>query len=341
MDSSVLSVLPILSPPDSLLDSLWKMSGYRIFFDPRWVLSLDKCFQRPQWFVLRFHESIMATGVAVHEYGPIGGRLVFPTAPVFIGPDDTLRTEFWNGVKKYAQKRVVASVNILSFDSDPFEIPELFPWRKVVEREEFLWHISDEETHGLNSLSTNHRRNIKKGQKFRLELICGQGDQLLGTHLELCGLSAKRRAMRGSASGSDFSEGARVRRFLESRHGTLWQAVHEGEVVSSILLLGRGPRRYYHSAGTSSTGMSVGASQWLVWNTAVRLREDGVKCFNLAGVSKGQDGLGKFKSGFGAKPVQLQHIYFQRFRSETSMKLSNRLLRAVSMVFRHITHAAY
>ena len=55
---------------------------------------------------------------------------------------------------------------------------------------------------------------------------------------------------------------------------------------------------YYHSAGTTSEGMHLGASPYLITEVAARLRVRGLE-FNLGGAEPENAGLYRFKSELG------------------------------------------
>jgi hypothetical protein len=54
--------------------------------------------------------------------------------------------------------------------------------------------------------------------------------------------------------------------------------------------------------------MKIGASHWLISEIAGVLRASGTRCFNLGGVSERGSGLEQFKSGFGARRVDLETV---------------------------------
>jgi lipid II:glycine glycyltransferase (peptidoglycan interpeptide bridge formation enzyme) len=87
--------------------------------------------------------------------------------------------------------------------------------------------------------------------------------------------------------------------FLATGAGILSQAVLKDQVLSSALVLLSKSGAYYQTAGTSPEGNELGASPFLVFETARNLRERGLEIFNLGGVSGVNPGLDGFKNGFG------------------------------------------
>jgi lipid II:glycine glycyltransferase (peptidoglycan interpeptide bridge formation enzyme) len=92
--------------------------------------------------------------------------------------------------------------------------------------------------------------------------------------------------------------------------GELFQAVHDGEVVSSVLLLRAARGAYSQTMGTNPTGMKLGGARLVIVEAARMLKEEGVEILNLGGVSEENPGLREFKLGFGAQPLNLQAAEF-------------------------------
>jgi lipid II:glycine glycyltransferase (peptidoglycan interpeptide bridge formation enzyme) len=84
----------------------------------------------------------------------------------------------------------------------------------------------------------------------------------------------------------------------------LFQALVGDRLLSSILVLRAAKGGYYHSAGTTAEGMACGASHWLVQHIAQALQSEGLQQFNLGGAD--EDGLVRFKVGFGSARVELE-----------------------------------
>lgn len=96
------------------------------------------------------------------------------------------------------------------------------------------------------------------------------------------------------------------------KHGAaeFFRATQDNQVLSSILVLRASRGAYYHSAGTSQEGMSIGASHFLIRRVAEILRDDGMEKFNLGGADSSNPGLERFKTGFGCQAVQLEAAQF-------------------------------
>jgi lipid II:glycine glycyltransferase (peptidoglycan interpeptide bridge formation enzyme) len=90
----------------------------------------------------------------------------------------------------------------------------------------------------------------------------------------------------------------------------LFQAVHDGEIVSSALFLRAARGAYSQTMGTNPTGMKLGAARLVIVEAARMLKEEGVELLNLGGVSDDNPGLREFKVGFGARAINLQAAEF-------------------------------
>lgn len=148
------------------------------------------------------------------------------------------------------------------------------------------------------ALSSNHRRNARRGAAAGLTLLeAGRPEH----HALLTGHSMSRRRGRGEAVGTGVAAGD-VRAMVDAGAAQLFQAILNTEAVSSILVLHSATTAYYHSAGTSREGMAAGASHWLLNEVLNTLGGRGLNTFNLGGANPGNDGLRRFKEGFGARP---------------------------------------
>ncbi len=97
---------------------------------------------------------------------------------------------------------------------------------------------------------------------------------------------------------------------METGLCTLFQAFHDGQPVSSMLVAQAVRGAYLQSSGTSPAGMDTGASHFLLYEILSRLQLDGVDVFNLGGVDNIDSGLALFKSHFGATPILLESAEF-------------------------------
>lgn len=212
----------------------------------------------------------------------------------------------WAAILGFCNRHRVTQLRINSFGSSGARVPALASEISRRERREFVLDLDRP-----LRLSTNHRRNVRNGEQYGLQVIERTDAAGAELHAALIRQSEERRRERGEQIYGGTSLNG-FRRLLESGAAVVFQAVGpDGTTVSSIMTVIGPHSAYYHSAGTSPEGMSEGAAQFLVANVAERLAERGVATFNLGGASETQQGLARFKRSFGAREVVLEAAVFE------------------------------
>lgn len=210
--------------------------------------------------------------------------------------------DFWRQVRNLCKRCKVTDLVLGSISSRPFQLPALAGETTRRNRYEFVLRLSESGETG--ALSNNHRRNIRKAQNAGLAIRRTRDNVAwVSEHIALMKKSADRRIHRGESVVID-GTGVLQHTLLEAGAGELFQAVREGEVLSSIFVMISPRTGYYQSAGTSPEGMSAGASHFLIFSVAGILAAEGRELFNLGGAEE-RSSLARFKSGFGAKAVAL------------------------------------
>jgi lipid II:glycine glycyltransferase (peptidoglycan interpeptide bridge formation enzyme) len=156
-------------------------------------------------------------------------------------------------------------------------------------------------------------------------------DEALDAHLALQANSMARRKARSESVPLEFAR-ADDAVLLASGVGELYQAMLGGQVASSLLVLRSSRGAYFKSAGSSADGMSVGASHFLVHETAMALQSEGIELFYLGGVRQHEEGLRAFKAGFGSESIETESIVAYvggRFRRRVSAAVES-IQRAVT-----------
>lgn len=242
--------------------------------------------------------------IAFESSGRLRRRLELPSLPDV----DAARAEpFWSGLLDLCGRRRTTDLVVHTFASPRASIPRVARERWRRSRHEYV--LSLEEDDLVSRMSSNHRRNTRRGERAGFELRQADTAAACQDHVRLMGSSMQRRRDRGE----DVPMDAEARRASDLvRHGAarIYQAVGDGEVLSSILVLLSSRGAYYHSAGTVPDGMKRGASHFLVGGVARALQVSGRTDFNLGGADPGQEGLTRFKTGFGARRVDLEAAAF-------------------------------
>lgn len=158
-------------------------------------------------------------------------------------------------------------------------------------------------------LAANHRRNIDRARRAGLRMERVADPAACDEHARLIGVSMRRRQELGEIVAVDPDS----RSWLamgRAGAGELFQAVLDRRVLSSVFVLRAKTGAYYQSAGTSPEGMAAGASHFLVYEIARRLRAESLTVFNIGGADSLNPGLQRFKLGFGAAAVPLEAAEF-------------------------------
>ena len=254
-----------------------------------------------RWIVALRSDSGLVSGCpAFVQSGYLSKLVELPSVPSPTQPP------FWEGLLSWCRRQRASRVEMNSFASEGIGIPALAAEQERRMRCEYVWELDGDLRAGL---STNHARNIKRGRNANLALRQSSDADGCEHHVNLMASSMDRRRDRGEqvtmARQAQLDE---VSALVRHGAGTVFQAVAGGTPLSSILVLLADEGAYYHSAGTSPEGMKVGASQWLIHDIATVLKASGRRCFNLGGVSERGSGLEQFKSGFGARRVDLEAV---------------------------------
>ncbi|MCC6916315.1 GNAT family N-acetyltransferase [Nitrosomonas sp.] len=208
---------------------------------------------------------------------------------------------FWQGLRDFSRRGGITQLELGTYASPYGTDPPLFDRRCTRKKRcEFILDISGDLA---EMLSSNHRRNVKKAQKAGIVVKQTRSAEAAVVHHELMNQSMDRRRSRGEKISLD-GPSPEIAAILKSGAGELFQAIHEGSVLSSILVLQAAGGSYYQSAGTSPDGMAVGASHFLIHSITIKLKSEGAYIFNLGGADEDST-LGRFKKGFGASHIPL------------------------------------
>ena len=210
---------------------------------------------------------------------------------------------FWDGVYALSKRLRITDLIAGTFGSLSFEIPPLRGEISRKARTEYV--LAMENGDCAARLSSHHRNSIKKARAAGVTVRrSSRHPEFLADHARMIGHSMERRTARGeSVSASPLAAESHLA-YLKSGAGELFQAVYNGHVVSSLLVLRSARAAYSQSTGTSPEGMRIGASPFLFHSMCVELHREGVRTVNLGGAPQGSS-LARFKAGFGAAEVRL------------------------------------
>lgn len=217
---------------------------------------------------------------------------------------------FWDGLQRLCRQTHTAYLEINSYASPAAartSIPSLPGELGRRARCEYVLELQARDL--WKPLASNHARNIKRAQNAGLQVRRAADAQACQEHARLIGASMDRRRGRGEAVPEQISADG-FAALTRQGAGEIFQAVHNGTPLSSILVLLAERGAYYQSAGSSPEGKACGASHFLVYEVANRLRERAIDLFNLGGAEPHNTGLARFKAGFGTGTVELEAARF-------------------------------
>ena len=230
--------------------------------------------------------------------------LRLPSFPRLLDNSPGVLSEFWAALTAYCRSNRVQSVNIASFEAkQPLtSAPAIGKIESIEERREFFVDLCADEEALLAICSSNHRRNIRKAKKMELDCVKSINLDDFVAHLDAFEHTKNRREARDEGViglNRSFCE-----KLIISGEAFLLQLRKNNEVMSSFLIIETPKSAFYFSGGTTEAGMKLGASQALMWEVMLDLKQRGVKTLTLGGAPDGgTDGLNRYKLGFGAYEV--------------------------------------
>lgn len=289
-------------PSKELVSAVEACAPWNPFYTWAFIEARRALGYRPCVLSLREHGQLVSGCTAFVRRGRLNRSLEVVSLPDL--PSDS---PFWDGLVQFCRQERLARLELNSFASKRAAIPALPGEVQRTARTEYVLKLRGADL--WDSLSSNHRRNVKRGGKAGLTVRQATDQQACREHVRLIGLSMQRRTERGEK----VREPGQMRTFLafvQNGAGELFQAVLEGKVLSSVLVFFGGRGAYYQSAGTSPEGMELGASHFLIHQIASALQEQSQDVFNLGGAERWNPGLNRFKAGFGAEGVALESAEF-------------------------------
>ena len=290
------------SPIEALCAELTAQFPTNPFYTRRYVGAQRALGLAPLVFLLRDNGQIRSGCTAFMKKGRMTRSLEIASLPVL-----DHRHVFWEGVTRFCHRQRITHLKVSTFASPASHIPFLRGEANRRKRSEFLLDLQKPDL--WHNLSKNHARNIKRGRKTGLELKRINDPEGCRSHAQLIGASMARRGKRGEAV-TDAAPLDALGALIDSGAGELFQAMHDGTVLSSVLVLLAKRGAYYHSAGNHPKGMAQGASHFLIQEIASYLRDRSFEVFNLGGSDQTNPGLSRFKAGFGASVVDLEEADF-------------------------------
>ncbi len=153
--------------------------------------------------------------------------------------------------------------------------------------------------------------------RWRSSLTKAEGSDLTvewhwdgATLLKLLGAYEDDKTRRGYPGPSVGTVADLCRALLPEKRVLIGNALLDGDIVASVLLLGHGGGATYQVGWTSEAGRSRNATHLLLWGAMLVLKEAGYRDLDLGGVNDGDaKGVKLFKEGMGGKTITLVGHY--------------------------------
>lgn len=333
----------LVEPSAEVIDSVSATTPRSPFNSSAFAAAARSTGARPCVVALYDSNGTIGGAVALLSGDVLNRELTVPTAPAVAAPE-----LFWSGVAEFCRTQRVCDLHIDTYASDGDGLVELpdrlrapgapaISAHSVTRWRRFEYVLDLSERFPTSELSKHHRRAIRRAGKAHLRIARSSTADDAATHLGAMRSSMIRRKRRGEAVLVPRNV-AFHRALLEYGAADLFQAWAGDEVVASILVLKTETCAYYQSAGTTAAGMQTGASPFLVVEAMNLLAADGVRWFNLGGAGPEAPGLHRFKTGFGAREVQLESASYSLIGGYS--RAVRRLARLVKRAPRQLLQAA-
>jgi hypothetical protein len=292
-------------PSTDLLEEMAALAPENPFYTSAYAEAMRLRGLQPWALAVQDGDRLVSACTAFLKKGRISCLIEIPSLPV-LGQN---APPFWDGLFRLCRRARIGHVSVNTYASEIAEIPADPVPARLTDRTEYIIDLRQADL--WRPVRQSHRSRINRARKAGLQLRSSSSEDDCGSHARVMTESMRRRAARGERVADSISEEPLLV-FLTTGAGLLFQAVLDGQVLSSALVLisssGRGA--YDQSSGTSPEGMERGASHFLLWETARNLQERGFSVFNLGGVSEVNPGLREFKAGFGANQRSLAAAEF-------------------------------
>ena len=151
-----------------------------------------------------------------------------------------------------------------------------------------------------SNLLQKWRNCLNKAEKNGLNVVEGTSEELYGVFLALAGEMLDRK---GFITGVDYHEYQRIQRHLPAAHKmNIMVCEAQGEPICVSIYSAIGDMGIYLLGATGQKGLGLNGAYLLQWRMIQRLKERGVRCYDLGGIDpESNPGVYKFKLGVAGK----------------------------------------
>jgi hypothetical protein len=317
-------------PGASLLRQLSATDPRNPFATPEYVTAEADSGAEPFVLGLMAHGSLVVGSAAFLRRARLDTSLSIPSAPV-------APAHFFHQVGTYFAARGVTRIGVNTYASPAgSHIPVIGTEEERTPRREYIVSLNYSDEELLSRMRTDHRQRVRRAIRSNATLRVGS-ECVLEAHIQMMNASAGRRRSRGENFNINETVES-LRPYLDTGCCEMFQAVVDGEVVSSMMVA-RAPRGYYlFTSGTHPKGMEIGASHYLISRIMAHGRDAGAEILNLGGAIDPESGLAQYKERFGADWVQLEKADF--YIGSAARKAITHSIAAVATRFRRALRKA-
>ena len=130
------------------------------------------------------------------------------------------------------------------------------------------------------NLNGKWRNQLKKSESFSIELKISNSDESLSWILNQYSILMKQKSFQGPRIDLYYHL------FNKNSNYLVFKAIHEGNLISGILVSLHGKNCTYQIGWNGSQGRSIYANNFLLWNAMLYMRNNGYCFFDLGGIDK-------------------------------------------------------
>lgn len=289
-------------PSPSLIEAASDLTPENPFYTKDYVAARRLLGATPYLLSVSTDNSMTDACTAFLTRGRFNGRLEITSLPALTKPET-----FWSGLFKLCAREAIGVLSVHTFGSEGACITVSNERSAYKRRSEYRIELDGNDL--LASMNRRSRRMIRKAEEAGLEMRRSRASVDRLEHIGLANHALERRRRRGDSIAYEIGQ-PDIDAYLDAGDGELIQAVLDGEIFASMLILRSPAGAYAQSSGSTDQARETGASHFLFYKAAQLLRSEGKRIFNIGGADETSSGLREFKLGFGAREVPLESAEF-------------------------------
>lgn len=292
----------VVAPPPSTVDRIAALTPENPFYTNEYLCSRKKLGAEPCSIELLDAGRPVTGCTAFITRGRLNSRMELTSLPTIV--DETV---FWNGLFGFCRSQEISILSVHTFASAETAIMK--SKRRFSHKLRSEYRLDLTVTDLWAAMNRRSRRAVKTSREEGLEIRLADDAAFRRLHVEMANRSLDRLRERGEPIDSEI-KADEVDALLDCGAGELIQAVRGEEVFGSLLIAKSAAGCYGQSSAVGDAGREIGCSHFLFFETACMVQSKGLSIFNLGGADDHNTGLQQFKSGLGARRVDLESAEF-------------------------------